>query len=120
MHDAVFTRTFALPSGRRVRLRLAGLRDRPAVEALLRERGVAAGDLDLHRLVCANPAERLVLAAFALVDGAERLVGVGAIDLAADADLDTLVVDERLAGGLGLLLGDVLRRRAAAHARRVA
>src|SRR6478736_1958332 len=120
MHDAVFTRTFALPSGPRVRLRYAGLRDRPAVEQLLRGRGVTASETGVHRLLRVKPAERLVLAAFALVDGAERLVGVGAIDLAAGAEVDTLVVDERLTDGLGPLLADVLRGRAAAHARRVA
>jgi hypothetical protein len=120
MHDAVFTRTYALPSGPRVRLRLAGLRDRATVEALLRERGITADDTAVHRLLRVKPAERLVLAAFAPVDGAERLVGIGAIDLAPGCDVDTLVVDERLTDGLGTLLGDVLRGRAAAHGRRVA
>jgi hypothetical protein len=74
----------------------------------------------VHRLLGVRPDQRLVLAAFAPVDGCERLVGVGAIDLDADAEVDTLVVDERLTDGLGQLLGEVLRGRAAAHARRVA
>src|SRR4051812_48146980 len=108
MHDAVLTRTYALPSGPRVRLRLALLRDRPAVEALLRARGVEATQLDVRRLLGADPGTRLVLAAFAPIDGAERLVGIGAIDLEAGADPDTLVVDERLTDGLGPLLHDIL------------
>src|SRR4051812_48948413 len=120
MPDAVLTRSYALPSGLRVRLRLALLRDRPAVEALLRGRGVTAGELDVHRLLAVNPRERMVVAAFAPVDGAERLVGLGAIALEAGAELDTLVVDEQLAAGLGTLLAGVLRDRAEAHARRVA
>jgi hypothetical protein len=120
MSDAVLTRTYALPSGPRVRLRLALLRDAPAVLELLRGRGVGASELDVRRLLAVDPSRRMVLAAFAPVDGAERLVGIGAIDLVADADVDTLVVDERLTDGLGQLLGDVLRSRAAARSRRVA
>ena len=110
--DAVFTRTYALPDGPRVRLRLAGMRDRPAVEALLRERGVTPSDTGVHRLLRPKPAERLVLAAFAPLDGTERLVGVGAIDLVPGAEVDTLVVDERLTDGLGELLAEVLTSRA--------
>ena len=111
---AVLTRTYALPSGPRVRLRLAGMRDREAVAALLGDASAA------HRLLRHDPARRMVLTAFAPVDGTERLVGIGAIDLDAEADVDTLVVDERLTDGLGPLLDDMLRGRAAAHGRRAA
>lgn len=120
MPDAVLTRTYALPAGPRVRLRFALLRDAPSVLELLRGRGVDASELDARRLLAVDPARRMVLAAFAPIDGAERLVGIGATELTADADVDTLVVDERLTDGLGPLLGDVLRSRAAAHGRRVA
>ena len=104
----------------RVRLRLARRSDAEAVRHLLNGRGVAASDLEIGRLLSFHPSERLVLCAFSPIDGAETLVGIGAIDLREEADPDTLVVDERLAGGLATLLGEVLRDRARAHGRRVA
>lgn len=112
------TRTYPLPAGPRVRLRLARRGDRAAVRSLLAERGVAASDLDVSRLLTYDPLRRVVLCAFAPVDGAETLVGIGAIDLADGAEPDTVVVDERLTDGLGELLGDVLVEWVAA--RRVA
>ncbi len=102
------TRTYPLPAGPRVRLRLARPGDGPAVLALLADRGVAADALEVSRLLRFDPLERVVLCAFAPVDGAETLVGIGAIDLADGAEPDTLVVDERLTDGLGELLGAVL------------
>ena len=121
MDDAVFTRTYALDAGPRVRLRLARPADRRAVEELLGGRGVAATDLDVRRLLAYDPIDRLVLAASAPIDGVETLVGLGAISLTdEDAEVDTLVIDERLTNGLGELLGQVLLGRARAHGRRVA
>lgn len=102
------TRTYALPAGPRVRLRLARRGDRTAVAALLGGRGVAANELDVLRLLTFDPVERVVICAFAPVDGCETLVGIGAIDLRDGAEPDTVVVDERLTGGLGELLGTVL------------
>jgi len=52
-----------------------------------------------------------VLCAFAPIDGADTLVGFGAIDPGEDAP-DVLVVDERLAGALAAVLGRVLIERA--------
>ena len=84
-------------------------------------RWLYAGQLEVGRLLTFHPGRRVVLCAFAPIDGHETLVGIGAIDLHEDADPDTLVVDERLAGdGLARLLGDVLVSRARAHGRRVA
>ncbi len=102
------TRTYPLPAGPRVRLRLARPADGAAVLALLAGRGVVADDLEVSRLLRFDPLRRVVLCAFAPVDGAETLVGIGAIDLADGAEPDTLVVDERLTDGLGELLGAVL------------
>jgi hypothetical protein len=119
MPDSVFTRSLSLASGLRVRLRLARPGDAPEVERLLARRGVAASPLDVRRLLSFDPARRAVLCAFAPLDG-ESLVGLGAIALRHGADPDTLVVDESVAGGLGELLGEVLHRRAASHARRAA
>jgi hypothetical protein len=117
---ALLSRTYALPSGPRVRLRLARRSDLPAIRSLLEQRGLPASELALGRLVRYDPQRRAVLCATAPVDGTELVVGVGAIDLTADAEPDTIVVDERLTEGLGELLGDALVHRARAHARRVA
>ena len=104
-------RTFPVPGGPPVRLRMAGPSDRRHVNELLERRGVPAGDLEVRRLLAFDPARRHVLCAFAPVDGHETLMGVGAIDAGEDAP-DVLVVDERLAGGLAELLGRVLVERA--------
>ncbi len=87
---------------------------------LLARRGLHASDLELSRLLAFDPLRRVVLCALAPIDGSETLVGIGAIDLAEDAEPDTLVVDERLAVGLSRLLGEALTARARAHGRRVA
>jgi hypothetical protein len=120
MPDSILTRSLALPSGLRVRLRLARPADARGLEQLLRRRDLPANALDVRRMLRFDPSQRAVLCACAPVDGAETLVGVGAIDLRHDAEMDTLVVDERLAGGLPELLADVLERRARSHADRVA
>ena len=113
-------RTYALPAGPRVRLRLARRGDRASVGRLLADRGVGASELEVLRLLSYDPSERVVICAFAPLEGAETLVGIGAIDLVGGAEPDTVVVDERLTEGLGELLGDLLADRAAAHAHRVA
>lgn len=115
-----FTRTYPLDNGLRVRLRLAWKGDAEPVRDLLRRRGLEPTDLDLNRLLLFDPGHRVVLCAFAPIDGAETLVGIGAIDLDGAAEPDTLVVDERLAGGLSRLLAEALVSRARAHGRRVA
>jgi hypothetical protein len=117
---ALLSRTYELPSGPRVRLRLARRSDLPAIRSLLAQRGLPASDLALGRLVRFDPQRRIALCATTALDGTELLVGVGAIDLTADAEPDTIVVDEQLTEGLGELLGAALVHRARAHARRVA
>jgi hypothetical protein len=113
-------RTFPLPAGPRVRLRLARRADAAGVRALLSGRGVAAGEHEVLRLLAHDPAERIVLCAFAPLEGADTLVGLGAIDLSPGAEPDTLVVDERLTAGLGEVLGGVLSERARTRSRRAA
>jgi hypothetical protein len=113
-------RTFPLAGGPRVRLRLARRSDSERVRALLAGRGVDASELEVLQLLTYDPARRFVLCAFAPLDGAETLVGIGAIELAPGADPDTLVVDEDLTDGLPAVLGGVLIERARAHARRAA
>ena len=117
---ALLARSYALPYGPRVRLRLARRSDLPAIRALLERRGVPASELSLDRLVRYDPRRRVVMCASALVGGTETIVGIGAVDLADGADPETLVIDERLTGGLGELLGAALVRRAQTHARHAA
>jgi len=114
---ALLSRSYALPYGPRVRLRLARRSDLNAIRALLEQRGVPASELSLDRLVRYDPRRRLVMCATALIGGTETIVGVGAIELSHDAEPDTIVVDERLTDGLGELLAAALHRRAEAHAR---
>ena len=103
-------RTFPVPGGPPVRLRLAGPSDREAVRALIARRGLDASELELQRLLAFDPGRRSVLAAFALIEGQDTLVGLGAIETGEDWP-DVLVVDERLSA-LSDVLGRVLTERA--------
>jgi hypothetical protein len=114
------TRTHGLVDGVRVHLRLARRGDLPAVRALLDRRGIEADDGTLRALLDYHPADRAVLCAFAPLGGSPTLVGIGAIDLAAGHEPDTLVVDERLARGVGELLVSELDARVRTRARRAA
>jgi N-acetylglutamate synthase-like GNAT family acetyltransferase len=116
---ALLSRTYPLDGGPRVRLRLAHLGDAPAMRELLAARGQEVDEVEMARLVRANPRERVVLCATAPLNGTEALVGFGALDL--HGQVDTLVIDERLAGeGLGTLLLEALAARAKAVLARVA
>ena len=117
---ALLSRSYPLPYGPRVRLRLARRSDVPGIRALLAQRGVPASELSLDRLVRYDPHRRAVICATAPLGGTESIVGVGAIDMAPDAEPDTIVVDERLTDGLAELLAAALLQRADAHTRRVA
>ena len=103
-------RTFPVPGGPPVRLRMAGPSDGPLVGALLERRGLPTADLDVRRMLAFDPARRHVLCALAPLDGAEVLAGVGAIDFGEEFP-DLLVVDDRFAPGLGDVLGRVLIER---------
>ena len=103
-------RTFPVPGGPPVRMRMAGPSDRPLVAGRLERRGLAPDDIDVRRMLAFDPARRHVLCALAPHDGGEVLAGLGAIDFGEDAP-DVLVVDDRFAPGLGELLGRVLMER---------
>ena len=107
-------RTFPVPGGPPVRLRLAGPSDRAPMLGLLQARGLRADELDVRRLLAFDPARRHVLCALAPLDGAEVLAGIGAIDFGAEAP-DVLVIDERFSPGLSDVLGRVLVERSRAR-----
>lgn len=114
---ALLARSYELPRGPRVCLRLVRSRDWAGVEALLDKAGVSASQIDIARLVRSDPRRTVVITATALVDGSERVVGLGA--LAVDGvEPSLLVVDTELTEGLDELLGDALAGRARALVRR--
>lgn len=116
----MFTRTHPLPDGPRVRLRLARPSDRDAVAELLARRNAEAFEFGIRRLLRFNPAHRSVIAACAPIDGEDVLVGIAAIDHRPDAEVDTLVADERWWDGVAVLLVSALQDRARSRTRHVA
>jgi hypothetical protein len=115
---ALLSRTYELPAGPRVCLRYVQRTDRAGLRGLLAQHGIDPDDVALSRLIRFDPTRRAVICATALLNGAETIVGVGAIDLRPDAEPDTLVVDERITEGLAELLAAALLGRA--RVRRVA
>lgn len=117
---ALLGRTYPLPDGTRVRLRMLHASDLPALRKLFAERGVLAGDVALARLVRHDPRTRAVICAAAQVGGGEQLVGVVGGQVDGEAELDTLVVDPSFVEGLPELLVGALQDRIARRRRRVA
>ncbi len=112
---ALLARSFTLPRGPRVRLRLARLHDRAAIEALLAREGRAPDELDLIRVLRSDPRWQLAISATALIGSAETVVGFGAVDLGQPVPTPWLVVvDRALTDGLEKLLSDALVGRAQA------
>ena len=115
---ALLARTYDLPRGPRVRLRLPQRRDLPGIAALLRAAGRNPDQLELARLLHANPRERLVICATALLGASEVVAGVGAIGLTAPiGEPQLVVVDRELTDGLDALLHQALAGRASAIVR---
>jgi hypothetical protein len=113
---ALLARYHTLPSGPRVCLRLIRPRDQGGVRKLLEGQGADPSTLDVARLVYFDVSQRVVLCATALIDGSERLVGVGSIELSGHGEpVPSLVaVDAELDDDLSALLGDALVGHAAA------
>ncbi len=112
---ALLARTYALEGGLRVCLRLARISDLAGIEELLAAHDAPVDDVNVGRLVRSDPRLVVVLCATALVDSAEQVVGVGAIDVeAGEPEPSLLVVDERVTDGLDELLHAALLGRAAA------
>jgi hypothetical protein len=115
---AMLGATYRLSSGVRVRLRLAAPSDAARLRQLMEARGLDSGGLEVARLTRFDPRVRVVICAASLIDGSERLVGVGAIDLDGTDSPDLLVSDEDVAPGAGRLLAGALVGRAQVLARR--
>ena len=106
-------------------LRVARSSDLAPIRDLFGRQGEAEGsaprDLAVARLVNFDPREQCVLTATALVDGAERMVGVGSIGLDSDPQSDPqpelVVVDPEVAEDVRPLLAGALAGRAGALAR---
>ena len=113
--------SYRLGDGSRIRLRVAAPSDGQRIAALLAQTDGAAAELAVQRLVRFDPRRRVVVCATALIDGAEVLVGVGAIELAAEGHAqrkpDVLLIAPEAPAGTGELLGGALIGRAQALAR---
>ena len=106
--------SYTLDDNFRVRLRLARSSDLVPIRALV-ARTPAASELDLATLLQFDPRRRCVICATALIDSAETLVGVGAIDIdgGATAEPDVLLVSDEHAEAIAELLAVTLTARAA-------
>ena len=111
---ALLARSYALGRGPRVCLRLARPRDGVGVARLFWSHGLEPDELEVARLVRFDPRHRISICATALIDSAETVVGVGAIDLDHVPTGPSLfvLVDALGTGGLQELLADALLGRA--------
>ncbi|GAC1576677.1 MAG: hypothetical protein NVS3B18_10500 [Candidatus Dormibacteria bacterium] len=115
---ALLARSYVLPVGPRVILRLARIRDLGAIEELFAREGRGLTRLELARLLHSHPRDRLVLCATALIGGREKILGFGAIGLEPPGASPTLVVaDSERAPDLGSLVAEALIGRAEALGR---
>ena len=117
-HDpgALLAHYHPLPRGPRVCLRLARRRDLAGIADLYARQGIPVPQLSLARLVSFDLPRRLVLCATALVDSAETVLGVGAIELQRPDEPTLVVVDRAGTDGLAELLTQALMAHATALA----
>jgi hypothetical protein len=121
---ALLARSYELPNGLRVCLRLARVRDQGAIEQLFARTGRPVGDLEIARAVRSDPRQQVAICATALVGYTETVLGFGAIAVAAAGDPAgprpwLLVVDET-EGLATLLTGGLIGRALALHRARAA
>jgi hypothetical protein len=109
---ALLARTYPLPTGERVRLRLLRTSDAAAVRQLLVEAGAVPDELEIRRLLSFDPRHRLAIAAVTPRPRGEALLGAGAVDLIRGADPEPIVVDPSCGDALEDLVGSALRARA--------
>jgi hypothetical protein len=111
-------RTFSLPRGPEVRLRLARARDEAGVRGLIERCGGDPNELDLASLIRFDPRERVVICA---TDSRQTLLGIAAVAIRdGPRDPDVLLVDEALTDGLDELLRGALAAEARAFSRALA
>jgi hypothetical protein len=113
---ALLARTYPLPRGPRVRLRLARPGDEASMRALAAEHRLELDPLVLERLLRFDRG-RIVICATALMGAEEAFVGFGAIELEPGAEPEPVLADEQLTDGLGELLRAALSGRAGAITR---
>jgi hypothetical protein len=115
---ALMARTFSLPRGPKVRLRLARPRDEAGLRALIERSGGDPSEFDVASLTWFDPRARVVICA---TDSREALLGIAAVALGdGPRDPDVLLVDETLTDGLEELLRGVLAAEARAFSRALA
>lgn len=119
---ALLGRSYPLGDGTRIRLRLARASDAAAIRSLISAQAGSAGaaaELEAARLIHFDPRSHCVLAAMALVDGRETLIGLGSISLEGEAEPDpeVVVVHPGVGRGLAELMRAALIGRAQAIAR---
>lgn len=118
---ALLGASYQLPDGARVRLRMVAPSDRPRILGLLEASGLSGHELAAGRLLRFDPRRQAVVCATMLIDGAEAMVGLGAIDLDRDgrkpSHPDPLVIHPAAPAGLQDLLAGALVGRARALAR---
>ena len=95
-------------------LRLARRRDLAGIAHLYARRGIPVHQLSLARLVSFDLLSQLVLCATALIDSADTVVGVGAIELDRPTEPTLVVVDEAETDGLAELVSGALVAHATA------
>jgi hypothetical protein len=113
---ALLARTYPLPGGQRVRLRLLRHGDASGVRDLLQRVGVTVDDLQLQRLGRFDPRSRVAIAAVSLRSGGETLLGLGSIELGPRSEPELVVIDP----GCGVELEGLLVNALLARARRAA
>ncbi len=109
---ALLARTYPIPGGDRVRLRLLRQADEAAVRALLADAGAELDDFQLRRLLRVDPRARTAIAALSPRGGGEELLGLGVIDRSPDADPELIVVASHCGPALEELIESALRARA--------
>ena len=114
-------RRHELPDGLRVYLRLPHPGDGSRMRDLHLRVGLPVDELELSRVARFDPRRGVTICATVLVGTKELLVGYATAEVAPSrvASSPTIVVDDRLAPGLGALLARALHDRLAA-ARHVA
>jgi hypothetical protein len=109
---ALLARSYPIPGGGRVRLRLLRKADEAAVRALLADAGTQLDEFQLQRLLRVDPRARTAIAAVSPRAGGEEVLGIGVIDRFADAEPELIVVASHCGPALEELIEGALRARA--------